>query len=379
MNKKPTKLIFVLLFTLILVACTDHSNSTNPTPSPETKTTWSSIFHINPPYRPSKTLDSLERQEIRAWQINHSEGEILSFLDSLGKLPPSKLDDSVNWQSLPPKWPRLGIHLSNAQFQTLKSGSKHKKISKDFAKALHLDMPRFDDHVDSVTIAYTPFQGNFEYYAIESYPDFEWEAKLAFFYRDELLEVHEVHPRWGLPLNSYIDADSNRIVHYRECLSEGTGAGDWRDYYYVWEPKGLRPALVTIGLGHNQNSIRMYTLSGRQIAFDSLVIQYQYDQSLNDYSKGYAHLQIINDSCRIHYVYDDAAKRFQPDWAHSKITKWQMLTYLTGENDPLFIHSHHRLLKRLLQGNDAAKRQATQFYLSQAIDQNYPTGKNAKR
>lgn len=371
--------IVFLLYCLMVGACTETSDSTQRPASPEAKGGWSGSPASNPPYRPSKKLDALEKQEARFWQINHSEAEILSFLDSLGSLPASRLDDSINWQDTPPKWPRIGTFLNKAQFQELKDGCKHKKISKDFAKVLHLNMPKFDDHVDSVTIAYIPFEGKFEYYAIESYPDFEWDAKLAFFHGNKVLEVHDVHPRWGLPLDSYLDAEGRRIVHYRECLTEGMGAGDWRDYYYVWEPKGLHPALVTIGLGTYQSGVRIYTLSGRQIETDSLVVQYHFDQSLMDYAQGGTEQQIINDSCRILYNYDSTAKRFQPNWKHSKITKMKMLTYLTGENDPLFVQSHYRLLKMLLLGMDAEKRHATQFYLSKIMDGEYPKGINAKR
>jgi hypothetical protein len=315
----------------------------------------------------------------------HSDQAIIAFLDSVARLWPGSLDDSTLWNPLPPRFARKGKRLNGENYRQLKNGCKHGFISIALAKELDLYIPDFILSNDSVPIDYHPFERSNSYFAVVSYSGYKWFAKIGFFRKNELVEVHDVHPGFNFPMECYVDGHGNRVVSYPDMQSEGAGAWEFLRYYYHWEEQGLRPVLSRLDEGRDGNWTRDFWLTSTQVGSDTLAIRYSYDQMLRfDLQNDLDYLDdsivpIIHGSTVVKYNFDTLSRRYVGDWTNSRLSYWQMLTYLCTENDHLFIQSHATLLRRLLYGKDEVKRLATQRYMCRVMDGDYPKGLGARR
>ena len=69
----------------------------------------------------------------------------------------------------------------------------------------------------------------------------------------------------------------------------------------------------------------------------------------------------IDDSTVVRYAWDEQSKTLKGNYERSKLSKAQIMSYYLGDNEYLFINSHYKLLKRML--NDHQERKSVLGYL----------------
>ncbi len=314
----------------------------------------------------------------------HAEDEVLSFLDSVGRLPLPPLPQKKRELKLAPSVIRCHERIAHVQFQELNSGNQNGKIS--WALALALDSSGLDIYVDpslpapdSISASIFWIDKRSKRVAVELPQRFDRNSTIVFVENHRILERHSVHHRYGLELQFLPDSAGCQLVHYRHCEAASSGLGaEFQEHYFSWGPSGISPVLTiphAIDKGMGQ---RTFSIESKPIQANPLLIQFNYQQVLWDpetrnsqYSND---VLLIEDSVVLRYNFDTHRSCYVADWSKSKLSYRQFLTYDFWAEEIPFIQAHYHILKKILNGNDIPRRRAVQFFLSEYMAFEYENG-----
>lgn len=308
-------------------------------------------------------------------QIQYTDQQLESFLDSIGGLSTQSLADKVAFtaDSTFKNQVRVTKPISDADFSKLKKAINEKD---EIERVLDLNTTKriFGEiNVDSLYIqsgqipltfiSFDKDKSDFNEYAIcLGYPNEGWSCKLYFCKKNKIVAEHVVNHHYGLELQHYKDSDGRTVIYYKENFGTGSGIWQFNFYFYKYHNGKLIPILNELENGNLQGGwgLRMYWLETSVITNTPLTMKMVYYQELYDTS-GIGH-RIIDDSTFVQYSWSEKTKTLMGNYDKAKINKQQTLTYFLADNELLFINTHLKILKTHLR--DKTKRPLILKYLN---------------
>lgn len=307
----------------------------------------------------------------------YSEKELISLLDSIGKLNPESwvkeltfiIDSTLNNQS------NLDIKLNSLDFKKLKATAKNSKLGLDFAKKifpkLELDSSLMENVTDNkLPIGFYSFDKNkddFKEFAISTGYDngLFWENNVYFFKADKIIAKHQIFHRYGLTLKHFKNENNQTVIYYK--VNYGSGAGIWwhQFNFYRYNNDSLLPILTEIKNINLQYpwSIRAYWIEATIINTKPLKLKFIFNNQFIDTLGN--QIEFINDSTEITYNFDRKKEAYIPNFTNSNLNRLKLLTYFLADNELLFVNTYYDLLKKEINGSNQLKRKAILTYLNE--------------
>jgi hypothetical protein len=301
----------------------------------------------------------------------------LDFLDSVGRLTLRQLkhrmtrdEDSVFHSRKSPN-----TTLSAKEFEKFKVACKNGLIDKRTAQKL---LPHFVpdsseyNNGELIPISFYPFGADkydFNEYAVCSGAAKEGGGGNVYFFKsNKLISQHNIYHRYGLKLKHYKDTDGRTVVYYKENF--GSGSGIWQHNYYFYKYYGnkLVPVLNILENGnYTWPGPRIYWLKTFVSNESPLQLKFVYTASFRDSTI----TDVLNNSTTVTFRYNPERKRYEGDFERSTINGDKILTYYLGENELLFVHAYNKELRNWIEGSNKTKREKTQNYLNEVMNQVY--------
>jgi len=309
--------------------------------------------------------------------IHYSEDQLISFLDSIGKLSSSELVKST-WHypdSLFKNRESFNHKISVEDFEALKKSAKTNAINIKAAKRIFVNWNVDSSFIDGnlLHIEYIQLsKKKFKDYAICIGPSsgLVWENTIYFFNQNNVISKHKIQHRYGLEISCFVDIDGRTTVYYKENYTSGSGIWWFNYYFYKYLDNKLIPVLNEL---ENSNLSSPWGLHA--IWFESkiqstnpLIMNLVYNNAINDSS--YNSVEIVNDSTMVEYHWDEASKSLIGDYANSKLTKEQIYSYYLDGNELLYINSHYKILKLALNNIEESKKRIILYYLNEVKNSN---------
>jgi hypothetical protein len=314
-----------------------------------------------------------------AQDIRYSENELITLLDSIGKLNPITWVEKLTFlvDSTLKNQIKLNNNLSPTDFQRLKSTLRNREIDLDFAKRilpnLELDSNMADFESNKLTIGFYSFDRNteeFNEFAISIGYDggLSWNNDIYFFKSSKVIAKHKVFHRYGLELKHFKNENKETVIYYKVNYGSGTGIW-WHQFnFYRYDNENLLPALTEIENINLQYpwSIRAYWIESTILKTSPLKLKFVFNNQLTDSLDN--QVELINDSTEVTYNFDKQQKQYVPVFADTKLNALKLLTYFHADNELLFVNTNYDLFKKELNSKDQAKRQAILNYLNQLLN-----------
>lgn len=315
-------------------------------------------------------------QELNNSGHQYAEEDLISFLDSVGKLDPEMLSiglssfvDSTLINQL-----QLDSELNNAAFEELKSAAKQGFITVDVAnkifpkflldsglvndaenKMLPIDFFSFDQSVNDFNEFAISIGNSTGLYA---------DNIMYFFKSNKIIAKHSIFHRYGLELKHFKNEVNQTIIYYK--VNYGSGSGTWWNQFnfYVYNNDSLLPALTEI---ENINlqfpwSIRAYWIESTISNTLPLTIKFSfYNQFADDLDNP---INFISDSTEVKYSYNANNNTYTPAFTGSKLSRLKLLTYFHADNELLFVNLNYDLLKEQIDRTGSKERAAILAYLN---------------
>ena len=326
---------------------------------------------------PGKTVTKRPRQ---SKYVQYNSPQLISFLDSVGKLPSPPLADKASFfaDSVLNNQIQPNNTVTTDNFIKLKDAALHGFIDTKTARAI------FEDNkIDSicsnasstseaekrtVPIVFYSFDSNkarFNEFAIcLGKPERCDNSYIYFFKGRKIISKQYGYNRYGLEVNHYRDVDGKTIIYYQAQFVSGSGNW-WRQFlFYKYSDSHLIPVLTELQNGNLANSVgnRVLWLKSSIIKTMPLTIKMVYYDQLPDTTKDDFGPYFILDSTIVKYVWDAKLKKLIGRYNKSKLTKDQILSYNLEENDLLFIKTHYKEFKASLK--DSCRKKLTYKYLN---------------
>jgi len=312
--------------------------------------------------------------------VQYSESELISFLDSIGKLNPNSwveellfmVDSTLNNQAI------FNHELTVQQFEKLKKAVKEELIDFDFAKQifpkLEVDTTEWRDKLPIEFHSFDKSETNFEKFAILiGYGGgFSWDNDVYFFYKRKVIAKHSIYHRYGLDLKHFKDENNQTIIFYKVNYQSGSGIW-WHQFnFYRYNDDQLFPILTEI---QNINlqfpwSIRGYWIESKIVNERPLQIKFVYNNQFYDGSEidvpwDFPTRDFINDSTIVTYRIDTQSGKYIPDFNGTKQNRNKLTSYFLSDKEQLFANAHYDLFKKKLnEKNDTIMRNAILNYLN---------------
>ncbi len=324
----------------------------------------------------NKTKVSINNNASQPQQnIQYSEKEIISFLDSIGCLKPDiwsknltfEVDSTLNGQI------KLNHKLSSKDFEKLKSTIRSGVIDIDFAKRifpiLELDSNLIDIENNKLPIGFYSFDNNekdFNEFSISIGIDggLFWSNDVYFFKENKVIAKHKIYHRYGLELKHYKNEINETVIYYKVCFASGTGVW-WHQYnFYGYNKEKLIPLLTEIENINLQPPwrYRSYWIESKILNTNPLKLKFvfynKFIDSLNN------EIDFINDSTEVVYGFDRLKKVYEPKFRNNKLNRLKLLTYFHTSNDLLFVNLNYDRFKKEINSKDKRKRQTILNYLN---------------
>ena len=304
--------------------------------------------------------------------IQYSEKELISWLDSVGKLNPNiwvkKLTFLVD--STLKNQIKLNRELDLTNYQKLKSIIKSGEIDLDFAKQIfpNLEIDSSLIKNNKLPIGFYSFDRNekdFNEYAVSigNENGFSWTNDVYFFKLNKLIAKHKIFHRYGLELKHFKNEINKTVIYYKVNYGSGTGVW-WHQFnFYLYDKDALLPALTEIENINCQytSGIRAYRIKSTILNTKPLELKFVFDNHFVD-TLGNA-VDFIKDSVEVKYVFDTNKKIYEPKFSYGKLNSLKLLTYFLADNELLFVNVNYKLFKKELNAKEQVKRQIILNYL----------------
>ncbi len=341
---------------------------------------WTLIFIVllNVPVCNSQTdkeqLVSVDNDTIKT--IQYSEKELISFLDSIGKLYPNNWTKTLLFQvdSTLHGQVNLNNKLNALDFEKLKVAAKSGEIDFDFAKQI-FPQAEFDINLisnldnNTIPISFYSFDKNendFNEFAISIGLDsgFSWNNDVYFFKANKVIAKHKIFHRYGLELKHFKNETNETIVYYK--VNYGSGSGIWwhQFNFYNYNNDKLLPTLTEIKNINLQYpwSIRSYWIESIITNTKPLKLKFVFNNQFTDTLGN--QMEFINDSTEVTYNFDRKDKIYKPNFTNSKLNQLSLLTYFLSDNELLFVNTYSDLLKKGINRTDLEMRKVILVYLN---------------
>jgi len=309
--------------------------------------------------------------------IQYTEKELISFLDSIGKLNPNNWSETLLSivDSTLYNQTNLNYKLTVSDFKKLKSTVKNGKIDLDFAKRIFPEI-KLDSSLlnnlenNKLPISFYSFdkkENDFNEFAVSiGYDDgFSWSNDIYFFKSNKVIARHKIFHRYGLELKHFKNETNKTIIYYKVNYGSGTGIW-WNQFnFYLYDKDKLIPTLTEI---ENVNlqfpwSIRAYWIKSTILKTKPLKFKFVFNNQFVD-TLGHQ-IEFINDSTEVEYNFDTQKKIYKPIFSNTKLNRLKLLTYFQANNELLFVNTNYELFKKELNGRDLVRRQAILNYLNE--------------
>ena len=311
--------------------------------------------------------------------VQYSENELISFLDSIGKLNPDfwikelsfMVDSTLNNQTV------LNHELTISDFEKLKHTIKNYTTAEimidiDLAKRifLELDSVSINQEENKLSVVFHSFDKNksdFKEFAIVIGYEGWGRNDVYFFHNKKIIAKHNIFYRYELELEHFKNENNQTIVFYKVCYSSGTGIW-WHQFnFYQYNKDQLIPVLTEIQNINLQYpwSIRAYWIETKVVNERPLQIKFVYNnQFFNISETNYSEINFINDSTIVTYHLDTQSGKYIPDFNGTKQNRNKLTSYFHSDKELLFVNSHYNLFKNRLNENDTIMRKAILNYLN---------------
>lgn len=312
--------------------------------------------------------------------VRYNTPQLISFLDSVGKLPTQPLADKASFLADSIFYNQLQLNqtVSTNNFVKLKDAAMRGFIDIETAKTIFKDKKTDSICINDSLIAerkkgmiplvFYSFDNNkdlFSEFAICLGDQEHCENTYLYFFKGrKIISKHFGYNHYGLELKYYKDIDNKNVIYYKVQFVRG--AGNWWQQYFFY--KYADNKLIPI-LNELQNGNIGITLGNRILWLESsikktnpLTVKMVYNDHLPDTTKDDLGPMFIQDSTLVQYVWDEKQKRLIGQYSKSKLTKPQILSYNLSGNDLLFINTHYKVLKASL--FDKSKKSQTLSYLT---------------
>jgi hypothetical protein len=302
-----------------------------------------------------------------------SETELEVFLDSVGSLetpilaaPLAQYTDSVFSNRQP-----LNREILPADYDSLMALSQREELFRflDTATAKRIFGPLNIDSAYWVDNAIPLYFYWFSESGIErpqfalslgAYPSMSRSTELFFFAGPKIIARLDIYHRYGLEIDSYLDATGARVIYYKQNFISGTGIWQFNYFFYRYTGGQLIPILQELENGNlnGWGRPRYFWLKADIIKTQPLTLKMVYHQELVDSTGS---IKLLDDSTLVRYFWDPKAQMLKGQFEESKIKPEQILSYYPADNELLFVNSHYQELKAGLR--DSLKRPFILSYL----------------
>jgi hypothetical protein len=304
----------------------------------------------------------------------YTEIQLEMFLDSIGALPTDSLMEEVThyYDSVFYKKPMTPRTIADSDLVKLKAAL----VAKDhWEKRLDLNtLKRMTDNpeLDSTDIAYGSVPviwysfdsrvTDFHEYAVCIGPFASWHCTVLFVQDNQIIAEHRIEHHYGLEMDHFKDKQGKNVIYYKENFGTGTGIWQFNTFFYRFEKGQLIPVLNLLENGNLQDgwSYRDFWLESEMVKKRPMKFRMNYYQELED-SSGIK-IRLIEGKTTVTYTWDENLLKYHLNMENQDITQAQMLTYYLADNEILFIHAYHDMLKNAL--GDPTKKGAVLEYLS---------------
>jgi hypothetical protein len=313
--------------------------------------------------------------------VQYNTSQLISFLDSVGKLPTQPLADKASFfaDSIFNNQVQLNQTVSAKNFIKLKNAAVRGFIDIETAKTIfqnnRIDSICSNDSfiaerkkgmIPLVFYSFDKNKGVFNEFAIcLGDPERCENAYIYFFKGSKIISKQYGYNNYGLGLNHYKDIDGRTVVYYRIRFVSGSGTWWHQFLFYKYSGDSLVPVLTELQNGNMQSGgmgNRVLWLESFVEKTNPLTIKMVYYDQLPDTTKDDFGPMFIQDSTAVQYLWDAKSNKLIGQYSQSKLTKAQVLSYNLEDNDLLFINTHFKALKESL--IDTTKKKLTLRYLN---------------
>jgi len=304
-------------------------------------------------------------------KINYTDLQLVSFLDSIGKLSTNELMAKVGATSDSIFRNRQQLHkaLSKVDFNKLKKAINAGIIDISLAKRIFGDADVDSVFKNNNTLALEMFsfdknKNDFNEFAVcLGSADWAWSCVLYFFKSDTMIARHDIYHHYGLELKHFRDIDGRTLIYYKENFVSGSGIW-WFNYnFYKYYDNKLIPVLNELENGNCQYpwGYRSWWLQSVVQNTKPLILKIVYNIQLPD--TGANNLHLVNDSTFVRYIWDEKATSLIGNYDNNKLSKAQIMSFYVNDSEILFINAYYQTLKAAL--NNRSKRNAVLTYLNE--------------
>ena len=309
-------------------------------------------------------------------EIQYSENELISFLDSIGQINPDSwveellfiVDSVLTYQT------SLNCELTAQDFEKLKTALREDRIDVKFAKHIFPDLTIDSCFISASAEEYPIFvfsfdnnEDDFEKFAIQvGYT--EWENDVYFFCGKKIIAKHSIYHRYGFKPKHFKNENNQTVIFY--TVNYGSGSGIWwhQFNFYQYNKDQLVPVLTEI---QNINlqftwSIRAYWIESEIVNERPLQLKFVYNNQFFYRSEtDFFHKDFINDSTIVTYYIDTQSGKYIPNFNDTKQNRNKLTSYFHSDNELLFVNAHYGLFKNRLNKNDTIMRKSILDYLNE--------------
>jgi hypothetical protein len=307
-------------------------------------------------------------------EIQYTEGQLIAFFDSVGKLPVQPLAakaafyaDSIFKTFTKP----VNRQLSTADFKSLKQAITAKRISVNAAKRIFGEFTvdsncNSNGLFDSVKRGYVYLQAyhfirnknKFDEFAVGVADRGHCPGAMIYYFRgNKIIAKQDGYSRFESEPEYFTNVDGENIVYRQYEFAEGSGVGWFNYFFYKYDGDKLIPVLNELANGNAQGSWigRVIWLDATVKRTNPLTLKMVYYNQFIGEDRTIWGPMVINDSAMVGYKWDEKSKVFIGQYEKSKISKAQILSYYLDDNDLLFINSFHDPLKKALYDKENRK------------------------
>ncbi len=296
----------------------------------------------------------------------YKEQQLTSFLDSIGKLNPTKLVKKINQNSdsLFDKKQIVVRKVSNANMQNLKYHDREnlRRIDTEFFETLFGKLPKNlkDDNKELEFFHFGNKKNKYKEFAVKI--GYHANCEIYFFKNNTIVGRHHYENKYSPNIKHFIDIDGKTVIYYKQDYDHGTGVWWSNTYFYKYSGSKIIPILNEINESNLSGywGFRNISLETKIIKTKPLTIKMSYEQSLQDSLQNY--VSIASGSTKISYrnKYDKLIGNYKD----IQLSKNHISTYFTKPyTEILFINMHYKQLKKLLLDNK--NKSVILYYLNQ--------------
>lgn len=324
-----------------------------------------------------KVVKKTQKVELKEYkEIKYTEPQLLTFFDSVGRLPVKPLADKAAFYAdsvFENFTTPMNREVSAADFSVLKSCIRKGMIKTADVRRIFGEIKTDStctakgllDSVKkgNVYLGYYPFGGNknkFDEFGIligdAGHCD---SSELYFFKGNKIIAKQDGYSRYDDNVQYFKNSDGESIVYRRMEFNRGSGIWWFNSFFYKYDRDKIVPVLNEL---KNSNLLQPSPWGIREIWLEStiqstnpLIMKVVYHQQFQDTAE-FDHYEadpkpgpmIVNDSTLVKYTWNAKTKKLEAQFSSSKISRPQILSYYLLDNELLFINTHRQRLKMML-------------------------------